>query len=256
MKADGRLVEDVQHAGQPAADLAGEADTLRLAAGQRRRPAIQRQVVETDVDEELHPIAHLAQQFAGDALLLLRQFQVSKSRSDSPSCRAPSDEGQGAVGEREPTRSGVGAQSRSGTGGARHFADDAVEPLSIDETDARRLVDGGEETLVLEANIVVRPPWRTTLSSIHASPVPCRTARCCAGSSSPKGVSSEKPACRAIASAKRTNEPSSRKSGHAAMALCRNDRAASRSTASTERRAERRDPRTSDTIPSGLLNEK
>ena len=46
VQADRRLVEDVQHADQPAADLRGEADALRLAAGQRGRVAIQRQVVE------------------------------------------------------------------------------------------------------------------------------------------------------------------------------------------------------------------
>src|SRR5262249_31791373 len=32
-QADGRLVEDVQHADEAAADLAGQADALRLAAG-------------------------------------------------------------------------------------------------------------------------------------------------------------------------------------------------------------------------------
>ncbi len=37
MQADGRLVEDVEHAGQAAADLAGQANALRFAAGERRR---------------------------------------------------------------------------------------------------------------------------------------------------------------------------------------------------------------------------
>ncbi len=37
VQADGRLVEHVEHAGQAAADLAGQADALGLAAGERRR---------------------------------------------------------------------------------------------------------------------------------------------------------------------------------------------------------------------------
>ena len=36
MQADRRLVEHVEHAGQAAADLAGQADPLALAAGERR----------------------------------------------------------------------------------------------------------------------------------------------------------------------------------------------------------------------------
>ena len=53
VQADRRLVEHVEHAGQPAADLAGQADPLALAAGKRGRAARQREVVEADVDEEL-----------------------------------------------------------------------------------------------------------------------------------------------------------------------------------------------------------
>ena len=60
VQADRRLVEHVEHAGQAAADLAGQADPLALAAGERRRAAGQRQVVEPDVDQELQPVADLA----------------------------------------------------------------------------------------------------------------------------------------------------------------------------------------------------
>ena len=42
MQADARLVKDVQHADQAAADLPRQADTLRLAARQRRCGAVQR----------------------------------------------------------------------------------------------------------------------------------------------------------------------------------------------------------------------
>ena len=52
MQADGWLVEHVHDAGQAGADLRGQADALRLAAGQRFGRAFQAQVVEADVDQE------------------------------------------------------------------------------------------------------------------------------------------------------------------------------------------------------------
>ena len=57
VQADRRLVEDVEHADQRAADLRGQPDALRLAARQRRRRAVERQVVDADVDEEGQAIA-------------------------------------------------------------------------------------------------------------------------------------------------------------------------------------------------------
>ena len=64
VQADGRLVEHVEHAGQAAADLAGQADALRFAARQRRRRPPQRHIVQPDVDQELQAIANLAQELA------------------------------------------------------------------------------------------------------------------------------------------------------------------------------------------------
>ena len=52
VQADRRLVEDIEHAHQPRADLAGQADPLRLAAGERRRRAVERQVMQADVQSE------------------------------------------------------------------------------------------------------------------------------------------------------------------------------------------------------------
>ena len=49
VQADRRLVEHVEHADEVAADLAGQADALGLAARERRRRAAERQVVETHV---------------------------------------------------------------------------------------------------------------------------------------------------------------------------------------------------------------
>ncbi len=66
VQADRGLVEDVEHAHQPAADLAGQADPLHLAAGERGRGAVQRQVVQPHVLEESQPAADLLERLGGD----------------------------------------------------------------------------------------------------------------------------------------------------------------------------------------------
>ncbi len=76
VQADRRFVQDVEHADQRAADLRRQPDALRLAARQRRRGAVQRQVVDADVVEERQPVARLAQDAPGDLLLARRQLQV------------------------------------------------------------------------------------------------------------------------------------------------------------------------------------
>ena len=52
VQADAGLVEDVEHADQRRADLRGQADALRLAAGERGRGALEREVADADVVEE------------------------------------------------------------------------------------------------------------------------------------------------------------------------------------------------------------
>ena len=66
VQADRRLVEDVEHADEARADLRGEPDALRLAAGERAGRAAERQVLEADVDEEAEPVAHLLEDRARD----------------------------------------------------------------------------------------------------------------------------------------------------------------------------------------------
>ena len=66
VEADLGLVEDVEHARQPAADLRGEADALALAAGERARGAIEVEVIEPDVVEEAEPLDDLLQDARGD----------------------------------------------------------------------------------------------------------------------------------------------------------------------------------------------
>ncbi|MNO54255.1 hypothetical protein D3C76_447210 [compost metagenome] len=66
VQADGRLVEDVHDAHQAGADLAGQADALRLAAGQGVGAAVEGQVVEADVDQELQALADFLEDLRRD----------------------------------------------------------------------------------------------------------------------------------------------------------------------------------------------
>ncbi len=66
VQADGRLVEDVAHAAQVGAELRREADALRLAARERRRRAVERQVAEPDLAEEAEPRLQLGDDVSRD----------------------------------------------------------------------------------------------------------------------------------------------------------------------------------------------
>ena len=55
MQPDRRLVEDVADAAQVRAELRREPDPLRLAARERRRRAVEREVAQTDEIEEAEP---------------------------------------------------------------------------------------------------------------------------------------------------------------------------------------------------------
>ena len=60
MQADGRLIQHVTHAAQVRAQLRSQPDALRLAAGQRRCSAIQRQIAEADFTQEMQPAVQFA----------------------------------------------------------------------------------------------------------------------------------------------------------------------------------------------------
>src|SRR5690606_16833504 len=66
VQADRRLVEHVEHAREPRADLRRKTDALRLAARQRPGRAAQRQVVEAHAEQELKADADLAKHLRGD----------------------------------------------------------------------------------------------------------------------------------------------------------------------------------------------
>src|SRR5579872_4289891 len=152
VQADGRFVEDVQDAGQPAADLTGEPNPLRFAAGKRRGRASQREVIEADIDEELQAIANLAQQLAGELLFRFRQLQRQEQRHDiaKRTLRELAERQHLARGERETASRRVVAQARAVADRAGHFTYQMVKALAIRRTNARNLVDGGKQPLVLE----------------------------------------------------------------------------------------------------------
>ncbi len=66
VQSDAGLVEHVEHADQRCADLRGQSDALTLAAGERVSGAIERQVVEADVDQEARALDHGLEQRLGD----------------------------------------------------------------------------------------------------------------------------------------------------------------------------------------------
>ena len=82
VQPDRRLVQDVQDAGESAADLAGQTDALRFAAGKRRRRPAERQVLESDIHQELQSVGDLAEQLAGYLPLVLRELQLLEEDKD------------------------------------------------------------------------------------------------------------------------------------------------------------------------------
>jgi len=62
VQADGRLVQDVADAAQVRTQLRGEPDALRLAARERRRGAVERQVAQADLLQEVEPAIQFREQ--------------------------------------------------------------------------------------------------------------------------------------------------------------------------------------------------
>jgi hypothetical protein len=84
VQADRGLVEDVEHAHQAGPDLGRQADALGLAAGQRARRAIERQVVESHVDEEAQPGGDLLETRSAICRSRSVRVRVSEESAHSP----------------------------------------------------------------------------------------------------------------------------------------------------------------------------
>ena len=70
VEADGGFIEDIEHAGEAAADLAGEADALAFAARQGAAGAIKIEVIEPDIVEEAEAVVDFLEDGLGDLVLL------------------------------------------------------------------------------------------------------------------------------------------------------------------------------------------
>lgn len=73
VQPDGRLVEHIEHPGQPRSDLARQPDALALASRQGPGIAAEREVFETHIVEKAEPFADLLEDSAGDLVLLHAQ---------------------------------------------------------------------------------------------------------------------------------------------------------------------------------------
>jgi hypothetical protein len=73
-----RLVEHVERVHEARPERVGEADALRLAAGERARGAVEREVAEPHVDEEAHPRARLVEDVGGDLPLGAAQLEPAE----------------------------------------------------------------------------------------------------------------------------------------------------------------------------------
>ncbi len=78
VQPDRRLVEHVEHTDQAAADLRGQPDPLRLAAGEGGRRPTEREVVETDVEQETHARVDLLDDALGDHAIALGQVEARR----------------------------------------------------------------------------------------------------------------------------------------------------------------------------------
>ena len=89
VQADRRLVEDVEDADERRADLRGQADALGLAAGERRRRPVHRQVADPDVLQEAQPLVDLAQDQPGDLAIGVRELARPRASAAPDGRTAP-----------------------------------------------------------------------------------------------------------------------------------------------------------------------
>src|SRR5262249_35819997 len=132
-----------------AADLAGQADALRLPAGKRWRRSAQRQVVKSHIHQELQPVRDLAQQFARHLALVPGQVEVLEKGQ-----RLAQGEGAQLSQSVAANTTGGGIVLQPGAPAARtgDFVDQVIELLPVNKAYPRGLINGGEEALVLEAD--------------------------------------------------------------------------------------------------------
>ena len=75
MQADAGFVQNVHHPHQLAADLAGQADALALAAGEGGRTPVQIEIVQAHAGQEAQPVFDLFEDLLGDQQLIAAELE-------------------------------------------------------------------------------------------------------------------------------------------------------------------------------------
>ena len=78
MKTDRRLIQNIEHAHEARADLRCQTDALGFTTGERRRGAIERQIVEADIDQKTQTLQDFLDNATADKLLALGELQTLK----------------------------------------------------------------------------------------------------------------------------------------------------------------------------------
>src|SRR5271157_16298 len=76
VEANGGLVQNVQHTAEFRTDLGGEANALALPARQSGGGAVERNVAESDVVQELQALGNFVDDASGDGLIPARQLDL------------------------------------------------------------------------------------------------------------------------------------------------------------------------------------
>ena len=131
VQSDRRFVEDVEHTGKPRTDLSGQANSLCLATRQRPCGTGQRQVVESDVEEERDACLHLFEDAARDRLLAFVELQSAEVTRGvgHRERRHLGDRFRSVFGMIERHREDLRTQPRTLTDRARNVAHVALVPL-------------------------------------------------------------------------------------------------------------------------------
>src|SRR5438132_5526100 len=73
MQTDAWFIEDIKHSSQAGPDLSGEPDPLRFAATEGAALAIEREIAQPDLEQELQTRFNFTHHFRRDLLLLDRE---------------------------------------------------------------------------------------------------------------------------------------------------------------------------------------
>ena len=119
VQADRGFVEHVHHADQARADLRGQADALRFAAGQRVGLAFEGEVIEADVDQEAQALADFLDDLRPRPRRASRAASACAKNASASSTGSMRDVRQRALGDEHVARRAVQARAAAFRAGAR-----------------------------------------------------------------------------------------------------------------------------------------